>query len=65
VKYALHENNATSGTDIHVTTNNGVVTLSGQVRKHRQALEAAKVARSTEGVRDVVNQIEVSNNANG
>jgi hyperosmotically inducible protein len=64
VKYALHEDNTTSGANIHVTTNNGVVTLTGQVQKHREAAEAVKAAKSTEGVRDVVNQIEVRN-ANG
>jgi hyperosmotically inducible periplasmic protein len=65
VKYGLHENDATSGSEIHVTTVNGVVVLSGQVQKKHQAMEAVKVAKSTEGVREVVNQIEVSANANG
>lgn len=65
VKYGLHENNATSGSEIHVTTVNGVVVLSGQVQKKHQAMEAVKVAKSTEGVREVVNQIEVSTKANG
>jgi hypothetical protein len=65
VMYALHENNATSGADIHVTTNNGVVTLHGQVQKHHQAMAAVKLARSTEGVREVVNRLAVSKNVNG
>jgi hyperosmotically inducible protein len=59
VKYALHENDATSGSDIHVTTANGVVTLTGQVAKRREAREAIKVSKQTEGVRQVVNQLEV------
>jgi hypothetical protein len=65
VMYGLHENDATSGADIHVTTNNGVVTLYGKVQKHHQAMEAVKVAQSTEGVREVVNQLAVSHNVNG
>jgi hypothetical protein len=59
VKYGLHENDATSGSDIHVTTDNGVVTLTGEVTKRREAREAVKVTRQTEGVRQVVNQLEV------
>jgi hypothetical protein len=65
VMYGLHENDATSGADIHVTTSNGVVTLYGKVQKDHQAMEAVKVAQSTEGVREVVNQLAVSNNVNG
>jgi hyperosmotically inducible protein len=60
VKYALHENNATSDSDIHVSTSNGVVTLTGQVAKRHQAVEAEKVAGRTDGVRQVVNQLEVA-----
>ncbi|MGA2411606.1 MAG: BON domain-containing protein [Candidatus Binataceae bacterium] len=63
VKYALHENNATSGSDIHVTTDNGVVTLTGQVQKKHEAMVAAKLARTTAGVREVVNQLEVDSNS--
>lgn len=59
VKYALHENDATSGSDIHVTTANGVATLTGQVGKRHEAREAVKVTKATEGVRQVVNQLEV------
>jgi hypothetical protein len=59
VKYALHENDATSGSDIHVTTTDGVVTLTGQVNKRHEAREAVKVTQATEGVRQVVNQLEV------
>ena len=59
VKYALHENNATSGSDIHVSTSDGIVTLSGQVAKRHEAHEAVKVAKATEGVRQVVNQLEI------
>ena len=65
VKYALHENDATSGNDIHVSTANGVVTLSGQVNKRHAATEAVKLTKSTEGVREVVNQLEVAPSHNG
>jgi hypothetical protein len=62
VMYALHESKATSGTDIHVTTSNGVVTLYGHVQRNGQAIEAVNLAKSTDGVRQVVDQIAVANN---
>lgn len=65
VMYALHEDDAINGADIHVTTTNGVVTLYGKVQKDHQAMEAVKVAQSTEGVREVVNQLAISQNGNG
>ncbi|HUN57823.1 MAG TPA: BON domain-containing protein [Candidatus Binataceae bacterium] len=65
VMYGLHENDATSGADIHVTTNNGIVTLYGRVKKHHQAMEAVNVAKSTAGVREVVNQLAVAKDVNG
>jgi len=64
VMFALHEDDATSRADIHVTTSNGVVTLYGNVQQDHQAIEAVKVAQNTSGVREVVNQLAVSNNAN-
>ena len=59
IKRALYANAATSGNAIHVTTDNGVVTLTGQVEAEHQALEAAQIAQTTPGVREVVNQLVV------
>jgi osmotically-inducible protein OsmY len=45
------------GSDIRVTTDNGVVTLSGTVQGHQQAMVAARIARMTIGVREVVSEL--------
>ncbi len=60
VKLALHNDKVTNRDDIHVDTVAGVVTLSGQVRDHEEAERAAQIARSTVGVRDVVNDLRVA-----
>jgi osmotically-inducible protein OsmY len=44
---------------INVTTNEGVVTLKGTVDTAQQKQEAEQIARETEGVRRVVNQLTV------
>jgi BON domain len=62
IKRALYVDAATSGSDIHVTTDNGVVTLTGQVHVKHEALEAARIAQNTPGVREVVNQLVVTSN---
>jgi osmotically-inducible protein OsmY len=45
--------------DLHVVTQNGIVTLRGQVTSESQQQLAVKVAKETEGVRKVVNKISV------
>ena len=45
--------------DLKVETENGVVTLRGQVTKKSQQDLAVKIARETDGVRKVVNKISV------
>lgn len=45
--------------NIDVDTVNGVVTLSGEVRKDQARVEAERLARATANVRDVINRIEV------
>lgn len=45
--------------NIDVDTVNGVVTLSGEVRKDQARTEAERLARDTANVRDVINRIEV------
>jgi len=44
---------------IDVDTVNGVVTLSGTVRTEEQRQEAEDLARGTEGVKEVVNSLQV------
>jgi len=45
--------------NIDVDTQNGVVTLSGRVTKPEAKAEAERIARETEGVREVHNNITV------
>jgi hypothetical protein len=46
--------------DIDVTTENGIVTLSGEVQSQTEREQALMIARETDGVRDVVDQLRVS-----
>jgi osmotically-inducible protein OsmY len=46
--------------DIHVTTTAGIVTLDGQVQNSGTAERAEAIARNTEGVRGVTNDLRVS-----
>lgn len=55
--YAL--NDVVKSTDIDVDTRDGVVTLTGRVNSAREKDEAEQIARQTEGVRRVVNQLKV------
>jgi hyperosmotically inducible protein len=48
-----------SAFNVDVDTNEGVVRLSGTVEKPEAKAEAEKLARGTEGVRRVINDIEV------
>jgi osmotically-inducible protein OsmY len=48
------------GRQIDVDTKNGVVTLKGTVEDAQQKTEAEQIARETEGVKQVVNQLAVS-----
>jgi hyperosmotically inducible protein len=63
VKSAMHSDQTMSGTEIHVSTNAGVVTLKGQVSSREIADHAADVASKVEGVRHVDNQLMVSSAA--
>jgi len=47
------------GIRIHVNSRDGEVTLSGTVASEENRHDAEKIARRTEGVRQVVNQLEV------
>ena len=48
---------------IDVTTREGVVTLEGDVDTAAARMQAVQIARSTEGVRDVIDQLRVSDTA--
>ena len=49
--------------DIHVTTTAGVVTLDGHVPNSDMAARVEAIAKNTEGVRDVANNLRVSPSA--
>ena len=59
VKSALMTDDATRGTQIAVTTNKGVVQLSGFVDSADEQARAATVARNVEGVQSVVNDTSI------
>jgi hyperosmotically inducible periplasmic protein len=63
VKTALHEENTTTHSIIHVRTTAGVVTLTGRVPSSARAARAEQLAQSTAGVRDVDNKLIVSDTA--
>jgi hyperosmotically inducible protein len=48
------------GVDIHVETNNGVVTLTGNVKTKAEMTKAMSIARGTHGVKRVVNHLKVA-----
>ena len=47
------------GHEINVTTNNGVVTLQGQVESAAEKRQAVALARSTDGVSDVRDELKI------
>jgi osmotically-inducible protein OsmY len=56
-KYYLDDD--VRGRDIDVTTDNGVVTLEGMVASTEERRRAVALARSTNGVRDVSDRLQV------
>lgn len=63
VKAALAAKTGLSSLDIHVKTENGVVTLSGTVSSSAQKDLAASVAGRVSGVKGVNNQLQVKSGA--
>lgn len=59
VKSAIVSDHGMKGSDISVDTEDGVVTLSGVARSEAQVTTALHLAQRQQGVRRVVNQIEV------
>jgi len=49
-----------SGLSINVDTNNGVVTLSGNVKSKAEAAKAMSIARDSKGVKRVVNHLKMA-----
>jgi len=60
VKSALHENKVTSGSDIHVDTVAGVVTLKGTVSSAGASATAQQVTQQTSGVKEVRNELTMA-----
>src|SRR5690554_4148676 len=60
VKSKLLWNRNTEGLDIKVSTRNGLVTLDGQAQSDAASELAERLARNTEGVRQVDNQLKVT-----
>lgn len=60
VKSKLLWNRNTEGLDIKVSTRNGIVTLEGQAQSDAASELAERLARNTEGVRQVDNQLKVT-----
>ncbi len=63
VKTSLSFSKRLSGFDIGVNTSNGIVTLTGQVPSEDLKSFAAEIARDTEGVSEVQNEIAVNQSA--
>ena len=63
MKSRLAQDPAINALYVNVDTNDGHVTLSGKVALPEQKAQAEKVARETDGVKDVVNQLQVTGNA--
>lgn len=59
VKSKLLWNRSTAGLSINVSTENGVVELVGEAESDASRELAERLAANTEGVTDVINQIEV------
>ena len=59
VKTKLAADPDVAAINVDVDTNEGVVTLSGRVESQFQKDEAGRIARGTDGVRSVINNLSV------
>ena len=64
VKAAFASGKGIDSNDIHVTTTAGVVTLGGHVQNSYMASRVEEIARNTNGVRGVNNDLRVSSAQN-
>ena len=60
VKAAFATGKGIDSNDIHVKTTAGVVTLAGQVKNSEMAARLVAIAKNTEGVRAVTNDLQVN-----
>jgi osmotically-inducible protein OsmY len=60
IKTKMAEHRMSSFTDVSVTTNNGVVTLTGSVPSEQARAEALQAARSADGVTRVENDLTIA-----
>jgi len=60
IKSKMAEHRISSFTDVSVTTNNGVVTLTGSVPNEQVRAEALQAARSADGVTRVENDLTIA-----
>lgn len=63
VKYKMAGKKDLKGSDIHVTTTNGVVTLTGTAANDEAKDEAENLAKSVEGVKDVDDSVTTSSSS--
>lgn len=59
IEAQLATDESLSGSPIHATTKQGVVTLSGTVSSESMRIKAERIASSTDGVKGVTNNIKV------
>jgi len=59
IKAALYKDDTTEHAEIHVTTAAGIVTLEGKVPSTDVAIRAEELARNTEGVKEVRNELNI------
>lgn len=59
VKKAIYNEPGLKVTDVSVTTEDGVVSLSGMVKSRAERNKATEVARKVEGVKRVKNELKV------
>ena len=60
VRQKLASDSVVKGGAIEVDVHDGVVTLKGRVEEQRQKVKAEKIAKKVGGVKQVVNQIQLS-----
>jgi len=63
IKTKLAADDTVKATEINVTTREHVVTLTGNVETQAAEARALEIARTADGVRDVIDQIEVRDTA--
>ena len=63
VKTKLAADDIVKASQVDVTTHNHVVTLTGEVDTAIEKDQALKIARNTDGVRDVIDQLRVAETA--